>query len=102
MGENTDKTVITIPRYLEAAVRHDLARKMVFVGGSRQVGKTTFAFSLLKTDPKNETHPCYLNWDFSEHKERVLRGEMPAGELLLILDKIHKFARWRNLVKGIL
>ena len=29
------------PRYLEAQVRQDLRRKMVFVAGPRQVGKTT-------------------------------------------------------------
>jgi len=27
-------------RYLQSAVEHDLSRKMVFVGGPRQVGKT--------------------------------------------------------------
>ena len=27
--------------------------------------------------------------------------ELPANEPLLILDEIHKYARWRNLVKGI-
>ena len=27
-------------RYLQSPVEHDLARKMVFVGGPRQVGKT--------------------------------------------------------------
>ena len=28
------------PRYLEPAVREDLTRRMVFVAGARQVGKT--------------------------------------------------------------
>ncbi|NWG13782.1 MAG: ATP-binding protein [Acidobacteria bacterium] len=74
---------------------------MVFIGGPRQVGKTTFALSLLKTHPKNETHPAYLNWDLGEHRERLLRGEVPAAESLVLLDEIHKFARWRSLVKGI-
>lgn len=36
-----------IKRYLEAAVREDLKGKMVFVGGPRQVGKTTFGLELL-------------------------------------------------------
>ncbi len=30
-------------RYLEAALKADLARKMGFVSGPRQVGKTTLA-----------------------------------------------------------
>lgn len=33
----------TLPRYLAAQLRADLARKMVFVSGPRQVGKTTLA-----------------------------------------------------------
>jgi predicted AAA+ superfamily ATPase len=32
-------------RYLDAQVRRDLARKMVFVAGPRQVSKTTLAQS---------------------------------------------------------
>jgi predicted AAA+ superfamily ATPase len=95
--------MVTLPvhRYLRMPVVRDLARKMVFIGGPRQVGKTTFALSLLKTPPKDETHPAYLNWDLSEHRERLLRGEVPAGESLVLLDEVHKFARWRNLVKGL-
>jgi uncharacterized protein len=37
-----------------------LRRKMVFIGGPRQVGKTTFALSMLGTGA-DETHPAYLN-----------------------------------------
>lgn len=88
-------------RYLWTPVREDLARKMVFIGGPRQVGKTTFALSLLRTPPKNETHPAYLNWDHDEHRQRLLRGELPSGEKIVLFDEIHKFARWRNLVKGL-
>lgn len=87
-------------RYLWAPVREDLSRKMVFVGGPRQVGKTTFALSLLRTPPLGETHPAYMNWDRGEHRERLLSGEMPPGEKLVLLDEIHKYARWRGLVKG--
>src|SRR3989338_3830517 len=88
-------------RYLWTSVRDDLARKMVFIGGPRQVGKTTFALSFLKTPPKNETHPAYMNWDRQEHRERLLGGEMPSGEKIVLLDEIHKYARWRGLVKGL-
>ena len=37
-----------IPRYNEEAVKKDLSRKMVFVAGSRQVGKTTLAKDLIE------------------------------------------------------
>ncbi len=38
-------------RYLSPQISHDLAKKMVFVGGPRQVGKTTLAKHLLFTLP---------------------------------------------------
>ena len=34
-------------RYLFSDIRKDLKSKMVFVGGARQVGKTTLALSFL-------------------------------------------------------
>ena len=87
-------------RYLESAVADTLKRKMVFIGGPRQVGKTTFALRFLgkKAD---ETHPAYLNWDHPGVPPRLRAAELPAGESLRLLDEIHKYSRWRNLVKGI-
>ncbi len=87
-------------RYLRDAVCSDLARKMVFVGGPRQVGKTTFGLSLLEGGRADEQHPAYLTWDDAGDRERLLRGELPGGQGLVLLDEIHKFARWRSLVKG--
>ncbi len=34
-------------------------------------------------------------------RPRLRRAELPAGESLLLLDEIHKYAGWRNLLKGI-
>ena len=85
-------------RYLKGPVGEDLSERMVFVGGPRQVGKTTFALSFLP-EP-TEKHSGYLNWDNVKVRHLLLKGELPAGESCIILDEIHKFARWRNLVKG--
>jgi predicted AAA+ superfamily ATPase len=85
-------------RYLEDCVRKDLENRMVFIGGPRQVGKTTFALTFL-TD-STETHPGYLNWDDVRCRSALMRGELPPNETVIVLDEIHKFARWRNLVKG--
>ncbi len=82
------------PRYISAALRADLARKMVFVAGPRQVGKTTLALSL------PGARAAYLNWDTAAHRDRILRSELPAGRLW-ILDEIHKYRRWRNYLKGL-
>ncbi len=87
-------------RYLEPVVRPVLPRKMVFIGGPRQVGKTTLALSLVGKSA-DETHPAYFNWDDPRAAARVRRLELPPGESVLVLDEIHKYARWRNLVKGI-
>lgn len=82
------------PRYLAAAVRRDLARKMTFVAGPRQVGKTTLALGL------PGARAAYLNWDIAEHRGRILRGELPPGRLW-IFDEIHKYRRWRDWLKGL-
>ncbi len=81
-------------RYLHRQVGKDLARKMVFLTGPRQVGKTTLARGLPGAGRG------YLNWDVPEHRQRILRGQMPPGKLW-VLDEIHKHRTWRNLLKGL-
>jgi uncharacterized protein len=81
-------------RYLSRQLREDLDRKMVFVAGPRQVGKTTLALSL------TGARKGYLNWDVAEHRERILKNELPPGPLW-IFDELHKYRRWRNYLKGI-
>ena len=90
------KTLTT--RYLAAPIEEDLEEKMAFLGGPRQVGKTTLALSLLKSD--NLRHPGYLNWDDVSIRPALLKGELPGNQKLIVLDEIHKYPRWRNLVKG--
>jgi predicted AAA+ superfamily ATPase len=85
-------------RYAKQAIAADLQNKMVLLGGPRQVGKTTLALSLLENG--NETHPAYLNWDDVSARKALLQGALPANEPLVILDEIHKYKGWRNLVKG--
>jgi uncharacterized protein len=85
-------------RYLVDWILKDLKKKMVFVGGPRQVGKTTLAQSLLKDFHDN--HPAYLNWDLADHRARIRNKEWPKEEKLIVFDEIHKLRGWRNLVKG--
>ena len=82
------------PRYLAAAVRQDLVRKMVFVAGPRQVGKTTLALAV------PGARAGYLNWDISAHRARILTSELLPGKLW-VFDEIHKYRRWRNYLKGL-
>ncbi len=85
-------------RYIQPAIVDDLQKKMVFVGGPRQVGKTTMALDVLAGD---EQHPAYFNWDYADDKRILLQGGLPVGEHLIILDEIHKYKKWRNFVKGL-
>lgn len=73
---------------------------MVFVGGPRQVGKTTLSLSLLG-DKKNSNHPAYLNWDALEDRAQIIEQKIPSNQRLIIFDEIHKYARWRGLIKGL-
>lgn len=81
-------------RYLEAQIAKDLTKKMVFLGGPRQVGKTTIARALLGGKKG------YLNWDIAEDRERILHRELPDTPLL-VFDEIHKYRLWRAFLKGL-
>lgn len=81
-------------RYLLEQVQQDLARKMVFVGGPRQVGKTTLAKSLVLGPPG------YLNWDISADREKLLKQQLPIASLW-VFDELHKYRGWRNFLKGL-
>ncbi len=83
-----------IARYLREPVRADLAEKMVFVGGARQVGKTTFAQTFLGTAAS--ASPAYLNWDNTKTRAALIRGESPprqphetAERWLAILERVY-------------
>lgn len=86
-------------RYLSARINSDLSEKMVLLAGPRQVGKTTLALSLLANGSRE--HPAYFNWDDDHDRARIRKHELPTGEPLIILDEIHKFKPWRNLIKGL-
>ena len=89
-------------RYLKKAVAEDLSERMVFVGGPRQVGKTTFALSFLK-NPSID-HPAYMNWDDVHARAAILNGELPILELqgmkcwsmLVVMRQVHGLDILRN------
>jgi predicted AAA+ superfamily ATPase len=81
-------------RYLRGQVEADLAKKMVFVAGPRQVGKTTLAKSLPLAAAG------YRSWDIAKDRAGLLAGELPDAPLW-IFDEIHKYRSWRNWLKGL-
>jgi uncharacterized protein len=86
-------------RYLQEPIAIDLAEKMVFLSGPRQVGKTTLALRVIGAS--DQRHPAYLSWDDVRTRPRIRNGELPPAQPRIVLDEIHKYARWRNLVKGL-
>jgi uncharacterized protein len=78
--------------------------KMAFVSGPRQVGKTTLA----RQYQGQFGQSLYLNWDIPTHQKRILTEPLffekenrdPGKPFLVVLDEIHKYARWKNLLKG--
>lgn len=89
-----------IPRYNEEAISADLNKKMVFMAGPRQAGKTTLAKDLIQKEgcPADK---YYMNWDSVEDREHIMRETFPAEKGLLVLDEVHKYSRWRQVVKGL-
>ena len=82
-------------RYLKAQISEDLLEKMAFIGGPRQVGKTTLARQIIKKKTS------YLNWDNVEHRHLIIKSHLPTHLNELIFDEIHKFVNWRNFIKGL-
>jgi predicted AAA+ superfamily ATPase len=85
-------------RYITSHILDDLRKKMVFVGGPRQVGKTTLAKAILS---KNFPAGIYLNWDYDEDRQDILQKRWSDENDLLIFDELHKFPRWKSWIKGL-
>ena len=83
-------------RYLKTAVETDLGRKMVFLVGPRQVGKTTLAKALMA----NHARAQYLNWDVADDRRIILAQTWSPRSTLLILDEVHKMRGWKQHLKG--
>ena len=88
---------MTQKRYLTKLVIDDLAEKMVFVGGPRQVGKTTLARELVANHFRQTG---YFNWDNRGDRRNIMRSSWPGDAQLIILDEIHKYKNWKSFVKG--
>ena len=84
-------------RYLSPFIIKDLKDKMVFVGGPRQVGKTTLCRNIIA---KHFENPSYFNWDNRGDRKAITASAWPADAELLIFDEIHKYRQWKGLIKG--
>lgn len=78
-------------------ISNDLTEKMVFIGGPRQVGKTTLSHQIGEKKYRNYS---YLNWDNNQDKDKIINSKFDSEAKLLIFDEIHKYGKWKNYIKG--
>jgi len=91
-------------RYLEDSIIKDAlkARKIAFISGPRQVGKTTLSQSILE---KYKSPENYYTWDDEEFRKvwiknpKLILENIPAK--IIVLDEIHKNSHWKNKLKGL-
>ncbi len=92
-------------RYLEDLIRNDAlaVKKIAFISGPRQVGKTTLARSLLEKLEADST--SYYTWDDDEFRKVWTKSPKSILDGLkskyLVLDEIHKERTWKNKLKGL-
>ncbi len=78
-------------------ILEDLEKKMLFLVGPRQVGKTW----LSKEISKNFKKPLYLNYDNFKDRKIIQDESWLSSTDLLIFDEIHKMPKFKNYLKGI-
>jgi uncharacterized protein len=80
----------TITKY----IAKDLDKKVVFITGPRQVGKTTLAKSL-------DLSHDYFNYDRTEDRFMLKNTSWDRNKQLVIFDELHKMNKWKCWLKGI-
>ncbi|HEV2524702.1 MAG TPA: ATP-binding protein [Gammaproteobacteria bacterium] len=86
-------------RYCYKYIAKDLKKKMVFIGGPRQVGKTTLSKALLKEEYYKNGE--YFNWDVFEDRKAILNKTWRKNAPLVVFDELHKYRQWKPWIKGV-
>lgn len=88
--------IYTMKRYIYNNILKDLKKKMVFITGPRQVGKTYLSKELGSTFKS----VSYLNYDDLEGRKTINDRSWPLSNDLIIFDEIHKMKNWKQYLKG--
>lgn len=84
-------------RSLASFLQADLARKMVFLSGPRQAGKSYLAQDLIAACPGAQL----LNWDVAADRRVILAQSWSPGAPLVVFDELHKMKDWKAWLKGV-
>lgn len=84
-------------RYISDKIFDDLKKKMVFITGPRQVGKTFLA----KEISSKFSNPVYLNYDDQADASIIRKASWSRNADIVVLDEIHKMKEWKQHLKGI-
>lgn len=82
-------------RYIHPFITRDLLKKMVFISGPRQSGKTTLVENII-----NDQRSIYLNWDDIDGRRNILARNWSDEDEVIAFDELHKYSRWKNFLKG--
>ena len=81
-------------RLITEYVQKDLKKKIVFITGPRQTGKTTLAKSF-------DLNYDYFNYDRAEDRVALKSASWDRNKNLIIFDELHKMPQWKRWLKGI-
>ena len=81
-------------REIAPHIKKDLEKKIVFISGPRQVGKTTLTKSLDLTYD-------YFNYDRAADRVALQDNSWDRNKELVIFDELHKMNQWKRWLKGI-
>ncbi len=84
-------------RIQKERILKDLKKKMVFLVGPRQAGKTW----LSKDIAKQYNNPIYLSYDSIQDRKIMTEYAWSEKTDLIIFDEIHKMRGWKNYIKGV-
>lgn len=89
--------IVSMKRIQTEQILKDLATKMVFVAGPRQVGKTYLAKQIAESFQR----PIYLNYDNLADRQIIQEQSWLPTSDLVIFDELHKMDDWKNYLKGV-
>lgn len=84
-------------RKQEKSIASDLEKKIVFITGPRQAGKTTLSKNIASRMPGAQ----YLNSDYAEDRRVIIAKTWNRRAPLIVFDEIHKWRSWKNHLKGV-